>query len=76
MEEKEFEAFKSQLLTRKQMMKLFEISNVTLTSWGDKGLIHPHKIEKNVYYLKDEVLEDLKSNGRRLRKSHRQLKEG
>lgn len=75
MEEKDFKDFKSQILTRKQMMSLFEISNVTLTKWGNMGFVRPHKIERSVYYLKDEVIEDLRSNGKTLRKNHRQLKE-
>ncbi len=76
MEDTEFNNLKSQILTRKQMMKLFNVSNVTLTKWGNKGLIRPHNIERSVFYIKDEVIEDLKNNGNSLRKAHRQLKEG
>ena len=73
MEESEFEKLKSQILTKAKMRELFGVSNVTLYNWVKDGVIRQHNLGRSVFFLRDEVIEDLKSNGNNLRKSHRRL---
>lgn len=74
MEESEFEKLKSQILTRHKMRELFDVSNVTLYNWVKDGVIRQHNLGRSVFFLRDEVIEDLKNNGRNLRKEHREMK--
>jgi predicted DNA-binding transcriptional regulator AlpA len=47
-------------LNRKQVASTLNISLVTLTDWMKKGLPY-HKPNRRVYFIKDEVLEYIKS---------------
>lgn len=59
-------------LTREDVMKLFDISGVTLWTWVKNGVIRQHHIGKFVYYLEDEISEDIKKSGAVVRKSHKE----
>lgn len=59
-------------LTRDDVMKLFDISGVTLWTWVKKGVIRQHHIGKFVYYLEEELSEDIKKSGAIVRKSHKE----
>lgn len=51
----------SELLTRKQTAELLNVSETTLFLWNrDKLLLHK-KIGKRVYYIKNEVLNKIKT---------------
>ena len=62
---------KENILTRKDVMEIFQISQVTLWKWMRKGVLRYHNMEKSVFFLKDEILSDLRNNGGSLRKRHR-----
>ena len=56
-----------QLLTRKEVAKIFQISTVSLDKWRSAGLLPDSiKMAGRVYYLKSEIEEMI--NGRKLRK--------
>ena len=59
-------------LTREDVMNLFDISGVTLWTWVKKGVIRQHHIGKFVYYLEDEISEDIKRSGAVVRRSHKE----
>jgi predicted DNA-binding transcriptional regulator AlpA len=59
-------------LTRKDVMELFDISGVTLWTWVKKGVIRQHHIGKFVYYLEEEISEDIKRSGAVIRRSHKE----
>lgn len=54
-------------LSRKGVMELFGVSNVTLWKWTKKGVIHPHQFGRTTYFLESEILEDMKKTGGRTR---------
>ena len=43
------------LLTRKDVAKLFGISLTTLNEWCKVGILNPHKIGRRVFFKKNEV---------------------
>jgi len=51
---------KQPLLNRKEIASILNISLVTLTEWMKKGLPY-HKPNRRVYFLKDEVIDYIKS---------------
>lgn len=59
-------------LTREDVMNLFDISGVTLWKWVKSGVIRQHHIGKFVYFLEDEICEDIKKSGAVVRKSHKE----
>ena len=59
-------------LTREDVMNLFGISGVTLWTWVKKGVIRQHHLGKFVYYLEEEISEDIKRSGAVVRRSHRE----
>ena len=59
-------------LTREDVMNLFDISGVTLWTWVKKGVIRQHHIGKFVYYLEEEISEDIKKSGAVVRRSHKE----
>ena len=54
------EDLKVQLLTREDVLELLGISHVTLWKWVKSGIIREHKMQRHIYYLKDELMEDIK----------------
>lgn len=59
----EFERLKDQILSRDEIMRLFNVSNVTVWQWVKTGKLREHKFNRTPFYLRDEVLEDVKNNG-------------
>jgi predicted DNA-binding transcriptional regulator AlpA len=49
------------LISRKEVAKLLQVSLVTLTDWMKRGLPH-HKQRGRVYFIKSEVLEYIMEN--------------
>ncbi|RYY46185.1 MAG: DNA-binding protein [Chitinophagaceae bacterium] len=49
------------LISRKEVAKLLQVSLVTLTDWMKRGLPY-HKQRGRVYFIKEEVLEYIKEN--------------
>lgn len=58
----DLETNKDLILTRDEVRKMLKVSLVTLYKWGQKHIIREHRLGRTVYYLKDELLEDLKKN--------------
>ncbi len=57
----------TQLITRKEVAKLFQVSTVSLDKWRSAGILPDSiKMAGRVYYLKSEIEEMI--NGRKLRK--------
>lgn len=50
------------IYTKEQLRELLKVSNVTLWKWGKAGIIREHKLGRHVYYIREEILEDLKRN--------------
>lgn len=48
--------------TKKQLMEILKVSNVTLWKWGKAGIIREHRLGRHVYYIREEIMEDLKRN--------------
>lgn len=59
-------------LSRKDVMNLFGVSGVTLWTWVKKGAIRQHHIGKHVYYLEEEISEDIKKSGAVQRRSNKE----
>lgn len=58
----DLEKMKDSILTRKDAQELLKVSNVTLYTWAKNGIIREHHLGRSVYYLKAELIEDLKKN--------------
>lgn len=58
----DLEKMKESILTRKDAKALLKVSNVTLYTWAKNGIIREHHLGHSVYYLKEELIEDLKKN--------------
>lgn len=61
-----------ELLNRKQVAKMLQVSLVTLTDWIKRGL-PSHKQRGRVYFLKNEVLDYIKLGKLRLNKASETL---
>ena len=46
-------------MTRKQVAELFEVSEVTVNSWVEKGILQSYGIGNRVRYVKQEVVNAL-----------------
>lgn len=71
MDKLNLEMLKEQILDCEEVRYLFRISKTTLWKWVRAGVIRQHKLGGHPVFLKDEILEDIKSNGACLRKEHR-----
>ena len=60
----ELTRLEEQVLYRKDIMRLFNISNVTVWQWVKDGNLREHKFGRTPIYLRDEVLADLKKCGK------------
>ena len=58
----DLEKMKESILTRKEARELLKVSYVTLYTWAKNGIIREHHLGRSVYYLKEELIEDLKRN--------------
>ena len=47
---------KSDLLSKKQVMELFNVSDTTLYLWNKKDILKNKKVSSRVYYLKNESI--------------------
>lgn len=47
---------KKELLTRKEVMDLLEVTDTTLFNWNKKKLLIARKMGHRVYYVREEVL--------------------
>lgn len=52
---------KSDLLSKKQVMELFNVSDTTLYLWNKKDILKNKKVSSRVYYLKNDVMNKLNS---------------
>jgi len=50
------------LLTIKDVMRLFQISRVTVNTWCNKAYLKPYKINGSVYFKKEEINTVLENN--------------
>lgn len=46
-----------ELISPKELCKLFKISKQTIANWQNKGLLKPCKIGRSVYYKRFDLLE-------------------
>lgn len=52
-----------EILSRNDLMVLLGKSAPTIWKWTKLGLLRQHHMNRTVYYLKSEVLEDIKKRG-------------
>lgn len=52
-----------EVLSRKDLTKLLGKTAPTIWKWGKQGFIREHRLNRTVYYLKSEILEDIKKRG-------------
>lgn len=52
-----------EILSRKELMELLGKTSPTIWKWAKQGFIREHHLNRTVYYLKSEVLEDIKKRG-------------
>lgn len=58
-----YETTEKEILSRKDLMDMLGKSSPTIWKWVKQGLIREHRLNRTVYYLKSEVLEDIKKRG-------------
>jgi len=58
-----YETTEKEILSRKDLMDMLGKSSPTIWKWVKLGLIREHRLNRTVYYLKSEVLEDIKKRG-------------
>ena len=61
---------KNEILTRKQVMKMLDISASTLWRWTESGYIKKSKIGNRVYYIYTDVIKSLNNNQPSLEKEN------
>lgn len=44
-----------QLLTNKDLMKIFSITDATIRNWERKGILNPIRIQGKVFYERDDI---------------------
>ena len=54
---------KNEILTRKQVMKMLDISASTLWRWTESGYIKKSKIGNRVYFIYSDVINALNKEG-------------
>lgn len=60
------------LLSRDDVAAKFGVSKVTVWKWVKNGVIRQHSFGKTVYFIEEELFEDMKRSGSFVRKSHKQ----
>ena len=68
---KSFNLNGEKILTREEVLKLFDISKVTLCSWVKKGLLRQHHMGRPAYFIESEIYEDIKKCGSEIRPTHK-----
>lgn len=58
-----YETTEKEILSRKDLMDMLGKSSPTIWKWVKQGLSREHRLNRTVYYLKSEVLEDIKKRG-------------
>jgi len=53
-----------EILTRKEVAELFNVSLVCVHDWINKGLLHPYKLGNRTFFKRSEVLETLYNSNR------------
>jgi hypothetical protein len=53
-----------EILTRKDVAELFQVSLVCIHEWINKGILTPYKIGNRTFFKRSEVLETLYSSNR------------
>jgi predicted site-specific integrase-resolvase len=61
---------KNEILTRKQVMKMLDISASTLWRWTESGYIKKSKIGNRAYYSYTDVIKSLNNNQPSLEKEN------
>ena len=61
---------KNEILTRKQVMKMLDISASTLWRWTESGYIKKSKIGTRAYYSYTDVIKSLNNNQPSLEKEN------
>lgn len=61
---------KNEILTRKQIMKMLDISSSTLWRWTESGYIKKSKIGNRVYYRYTDIINSLNDNQSNLEKEN------
>lgn len=49
------------LIKRKEVAKIFRVSLVTVSDWTKKGLIKSYRVNRKIFYKKNEILDFQKS---------------
>lgn len=55
---------KSEILSRKDLSKLFGVSFVTIHDWVHRGLLKPYKMGNRTFFRRTEVMEKLWSSNK------------
>lgn len=55
-----------EILTRKEVAELFDVSLVCVHDWINKGLLHPYKLGNRTFFNRSEVLKTLYSSNKSL----------
>ncbi len=63
MEEESLKILKEQIISYSELQELFQVSKTTLWKWVKAGVIRQHKLGGMPVFLKDELLEDIRSDG-------------
>ncbi|MDB5274177.1 MAG: hypothetical protein JWO58_2544 [Chitinophagaceae bacterium] len=53
-----------EILTRKDVADLFEVSLVCIHDWIKKGILRPYKLGNRTYFKRSEILETLFNSNR------------
>ena len=61
MDPKDSEKHNSDIISRKEVCEILQVSLPTLHNWNKSGILKNSRIGRRVYYLKSEVLEKLNS---------------
>lgn len=56
----------NEFIDNREVSKLLKISIQTLNNWRKKGIVKSYNIGKRALYKKQEIIESVKSNGRRI----------
>ncbi len=68
MKENILKELEDSILTRNDLKRIFKVSKVTIWKWVKKGILREHTMDTAIFYLKDEVLEDLRNAPPSIRK--------
>lgn len=52
-----------EILSRKELTEFLGKSQPTIWKWVKQGFLREHRLGRTVFYLKSEILEDIKKRG-------------